>query len=421
MELTDRYIKALRVDSRIQVNDESRRPDTRRKRRGLVLRANPGGARTWYVRKKVDGKQFMRSIGTYPELSLAQARELLDAIDDYPGTPEEAVEALLAPEDPQGSGLTVRRLVNRYIEQECEPFNRDWKNQERTLEKELVTEYGDLPAEELTAEHVLDIVQGCLNRGAPRVAQEALKQIKGLYNWAMGRKRVRRRTVAKADAKTAMRRTAILDIARNPAEGVIAPTYTVRSFHLEGKALLAMPALIRAETSNLREDVKTILLLQMYTFARVGEWCGASWEEIDLGKKLWTIPARRYKTGRDHIVTLPKQAIKILKAWPQQEGYLFPLPRAPHLPLTSDIIGKELNKRRKVMRLPEGFSSHALRHSGATWLAANHCPHDVRERLLGHVIDQAGDMAQRYQHHQFLDERREWTQRWADYLEGKAC
>lgn len=416
VELTDRYIRGLKVDQRKEYADESYRGPKPRK--GLVLWANPSGNHAWLYKRMVSGHRYNLTLGTYPDLTLAQARELVDDIDDHTGTPAEAVAAILAPEEATTSGLTVRRLVNRYIEEEAEPFNRDWRNQQRTLEKELVEKYGDLQAEDLTAEHVLDIVQAALDRKAPRVAQEALKQIKGLYNWAMGKKRVRRLTVDKSAATTAMRRTAIIDIARNPAEGIIAPTYKARSYHLEGKALQAMPAKIG--NSTLREDVKTILLLQMLTFSRVGEWCGAHWDEIDLRKKLWKIPASRYKTGREHTVTLPKQAIKILKAWPKQEGLLFPLPRAEHLPLTSDIIGKELNKRRKLgLKLNKDFSSHALRHSGATWLAAQHCPHEVRERLLGHVVDQAGDMSQRYQHHEFMDERREWTQKWADFLYKK--
>lgn len=414
-ELTERGLRALKVARRTELADESYRPDTKVKRRGLVLLATPS-SKTWYIRKRIAGKRVMARLGEYPALSIAGARELLDDVDDFEGSPQEALAALIAPEVPAAQELTVRRLVNRYIEQEAEPFNRDWRNQLRTLNTELVAKHGDLPADQLNAEHVLDIVQGCLDRGAPRVAQEALKQIKSLYNWAMGRKRVRRREVAKSDAKVVMRRTALLDIPRNPAEGIIAPTYKAKSHHFEGKALQEVPGKIR--DSDLRDDIKQILLLQLLTFTRVGEVAGATWSEFNLSRKVWTIPADRYKTGREQVVMLSRQVVKLLRALPRDEsGYLFPQPRAPK-PLKSDVVGKEINKRRKSLQLHKGFSSHSLRHSGATWLAAQHCPLDVRERLLGHVVDSAGDMAQRYQHHQFLEERREWTQRWADFLEG---
>ena len=417
LEFTDRFVRGVKVDARTLFSDESWRPDLKRKRRGLLLMVEPSGTKTWYIRKREDGKRVMRSIGEFPELGVAGARERFDDVEDHPGSLSEAVQSVLGLDQPKVDQLTVRRLVNRYIEQEAEPFNRDWKNQERTLNTELVARHGDLPADQLTAEHVLGIVQAALDRGSPRVAQEALKQIKSLYNWAMGRKRVRRREVAKADAKTATHRTAILDIARNPAEGIVAPTYKARSYHMEGKTLEGFQSVLREST--LREDIKQILLLQMMTFCRVGEVAGASWSEFDLRNKVWTIPAERYKTGREHIVMLPKQAVKLLKTLPRHEsGYLFPQPRAPR-PIASDVVGKEINKRRKDLKVHKDFSSHALRHSGLTWLAANHCPHEVRERLLGHVVDSSGDMSQRYQHHEFMTERREWTQQWADHIEGK--
>ena len=117
--------------------------------------------------------------------------------------------------------------------------------------------------------------------------------------------------------------------------------------------------------------------------------CGAEWSEFNLRKKKWVIPGDRYKTGEEHIVQLPTQAVKILKSLPNESKYLFTQPRADR-PLTSDVIGKEINKhRKKGFKVHKDFSSHSLLHSGATWLAANECPYDVRERLLGHKIDKA--------------------------------
>lgn len=416
MELTDKYVRALKVEKRTELADESYRPDTRKKRRGLLLFAEPGGSKTWYVRKKIAGKRFMKSIGSYPAITIAQARELLDQVDDHPEGPQAAVAEIHGQHAPQDV-LTVKRLINRYIEEECEPYNRDWKNQEIVLEREL-QHHHELPAEELSTTHVLDIVQAALDRGSPRSAQEALKQIKGMYNWAMGKKRVRRQTVAKEAAKHALVRQVILEMPRNPAEGVIAPTYKPRSHHLEGKPLKGFLKKLRG--SSLRDDCKLILEIQLQTFARVGEVAGMEWSELNLRKRVWAIPAARYKTGREHIVLLSKQTAKLLRKMERGESpYVFPMPRREDLPMTAADVGKEINKVRKSLKQHKDFSSHSLRHSGATWLASQHCPLEVRERLLGHVIDQQGDMSQRYQHHQFLDERKDWTQRWCDHLEEK--
>jgi integrase len=312
--------------------------------------------------------------------------------------------------------MTVDRLINQYIETECCPFNRSWKGQELTLKRELKP-YLNTPADELTSDNVLTIVQSCLDRGSPRAAQEALKQISGLYNWAMGRKRVRRVTQSREDATKARKMAVIIDIARNPTDGVIAPSYKARSYHLEGKALETFSSKLAA--SGLRDDCKIILTIQMQTFCRVGEVSGLHWDELDLKKGTWLIPGERYKTAIDHTVMLSSQTIALLKSLPKVAPHVFGMPLRPDRPVPGRDVAKEVNKARASLKQHEDFTSHSLRHSGSTWLASQHCPLEVRERLMGHAID-VGDMAQRYQHHTFIEERRDWTQRWCDFLEGKS-
>lgn len=361
----------------------------------------------------------MREFGKYPDLTLARARELFDDIEDFDGTIPEAIDALCKPKAADNV-LTVKRLARRYVEEECEPYLRSTANQTGIFEGELIPKFGELAADKLTPENVLSLVQAALDRGSPRTAQEILKQIKALYNWALGKKKSRRVTLAKEDVKTAQIKQKILpNLHDNPADTISIPKYKARSHHLENKPLKAFPALVRE--SALRDDVKNILLIQLMTFCRVGEVARAPRSEFNLKKGEWLIPAARYKTGRDHLVMLSTQVIEIFKSLPGDGEFWFPqpAPKGEQLGLPSREIAKELNKRRKAMKLHKDFSSHSLRHSGATWLASQGCPVEVRERLLGHVVDDDTDMSERYQHHEFIDERREWTQKFSDWLEGK--
>ncbi len=281
MELTDRYIRALVVDKRREIPDESFRHG--KKRRGLVLLAETSGNHKFLYKRMVKGARHNFTLGAYPDLSLAIARERVDDINDYDGSPSAAWQALFAPTE-KPEVMTVDRLINSYIEKECEPYNRDWANQQVILKRELQP-YLSMPADEMTVDHVLDIVQGCLDRGSPRTAQEALKQVRGMYNWAMGKKRVRRRVVSKEEATQALVRKVIVKMAKNPAEGVIAPEYKARHYHLRGKALSSFTKKLAA--SNLRDDCKLILLIQLQTFCRVGEVSGMRWDEINLKKRVW--------------------------------------------------------------------------------------------------------------------------------------
>jgi integrase len=416
MQLTDRYIRGIKASEltrRKEIADQSLRDNKPRK--GLVLLASPTGNHAWFYQRMLKGTRHKRQLGTYPELTLADARELVDDINDHDDGPEAAMDKLLGPNEPEASVLTVQRLINRYMDEECSQ-NRGWEYQKQTLERELA-DYLHLPANELTTDHVKAIMQDCLNRKAPRTAQEILKQIKGLYNWALGTKRVRKTLQKKEDVSIVQVRTKIKEISHNPTEGIVPPRYETESFHFEGKALKAF--LPKLKASDVRDDAKLILKIQYQTFCRVGEVAGMRWDELDLKKRRWVIPGERYKNGRPHTVCLSKQTAAILKELPREsETYVFKQPRNDQ-PINSRDVAKAINKRRDSLNMDSRFKSHVLRHSGATWLAAQHCPVDVRERLLGHVVDDPTDMAQRYQHHDFWKERTKWTQQWCDYLEGK--
>ncbi len=415
MELTDKTIQKLTPEKRQEISDTSLR--NRKPRRGLVLLASPTTDHTWLYQRMVSGKRVKRTLGTYPTLSLAMARELVDEINDHDKGPQAALDEMFAPKEPEAKVLTVQKLINRYMDEECSE-NRCWENQQKILETEL-GDYLSLPANELTTEQVIGIVQGCLNREAPRQAQEILKQIKGMYNWALGTKRIRKSLKKKSDVTTVQVRTKIEEITHNPTEGIVPPRYETESFHFEGKALEAfLPKLAK---SNVRDDVKLILSIQLQTFCRVGEVAGMKWGELDLQNRVWIIPAERYKNGSPHTVYLSTQTadtLRALKKKRQSETYVFKLPRFDRPVLNTDVA-KSINKQRDSLKMDTRFTSHVLRHSGATWLAKQHCPVDVRERLLGHVVDNPNDMAQLYQHHNFLEERKEWTQQWCDFLEAK--
>tara|TARA_B100001540_G_scaffold311898_1_gene332099 strand:- start:774 stop:2021 length:1248 start_codon:yes stop_codon:yes gene_type:complete len=412
MELTDAFIRRLSTDKRREIPDESRRHGN--PRRGLVLLANPSGRHAFLFKRMFRGVRFNQTLGTYPELTLAQAREMVDAINDHDGGPGEGIAALFPDEAPDNA-LTVGRLIKQYIRDECEPHNRDWANQQLVLERELKP-YLDLSAERLTTDDVVDVVQRCLDRGSPRTAQEAVKQVRGLYNWAMGRKRVRRTAVRREEAKKPIVRQRLLDIAQNPAEGVSAPQYQTRAHYLSGKALANF--LPRLWASDLRHDIKVILAIQLQTFCRVGEVAGMRWDELDLRRRRWVIPGQRYKTGREHVVMLSKQTTALLRRVDRAHDiYVFPMPRRDNH-ISSRDVAKAINKARDSLKQADEFSSHALRHSGRTWLAEQKCPFEVRERLVGHVTDSASDMGARYEHYDYLAERKEWTQVWCDFLAG---
>jgi integrase len=256
------------------------------------------------------------------------------------------------------------------------------------------------------------IINDLLDEGKAGAAKEALKQIGTCYSWATGTKRNRRRVIARSEVRKAVKQVALLSIV-NPADGLSVPQYHQRSYHFKN----AKEFLPKLAKSAIRQDIQNVLRLQFETFARVGEVAGLRWTEIDLKKRQWLLPAQRSKTGTPHLIMLSKQSATLLRSLKNDSDYVFPKPQRDK-PLDTDDVVKGINKARESLKVHKDFSSHSLRHTGKTWLASQGCPAEVSERLLNHSMVDMSDMNKRYDHHEYEQEKRVWTQKWCDYLAG---
>lgn len=163
--------------------------------------------------------------------------------------------------------------------------------------------------------------------------------------------------------------------------------------------------------------VQAALKLTMYTAMRPGIVASARWEDIDLAAAEWHVPGERMKTGHDHLVSLPRQALVVLDLMQSVGGtgeYVFPA-----------------QARQKTPHLHRDTLSSALRRQG---LQGKHAPHgfrgmlrtvarerlgvdpDVLEAQLAHA--KRGEVQQAYDHTRFVEKRREVMQAWADYLDS---
>ena len=152
------------------------------------------------------------------------------------------------------------------------------------------------------------------------------------------------------------------------------------------------------------------------TFVRPGELRNARWDEIDIENALWSIPAERMKMNRDHVVPLSKQALDLLvqlKRCTTADGFLFPGVIDSRKPISDVTLIKMLHimgyeGEKKVV-------PHGMRHTASTILNEKRFPSDVIERQLAHV--DKNKVRGTYNHAEYLEERREMMQWWANYLD----
>ena len=164
-----------------------------------------------------------------------------------------------------------------------------------------------------------------------------------------------------------------------------------------------------------REAISALALeLCILTAARSGEILGMRWPEIDLGKKIWTVPADRMKAGREHRVPLSARAVAILRQLEKlKTGDFVFAGQARNKPL-SNMAMEMVLRRMKI----EGATVHGFRSSFRDWAGnVSNFPREVTETALAHVI---GDKAeQAYRRSDALEKRRKLMEAWASYCEPK--
>jgi integrase len=155
------------------------------------------------------------------------------------------------------------------------------------------------------------------------------------------------------------------------------------------------------------------------TAARTGEVLGATWAEIDLKAKVWTVPAGRMKAGREHRVPLSVRAIKVLEAVKPLAIGREPA-RLPVFP--SQEAGKPLSSMALAMllrRMDVKTTVHGFRSSFRDWAGeASNFPREVAEAALAHTVGDATERA--YRRGDALEKRRKLMEAWAGYAEPKA-
>lgn len=365
--------------------------------RGLFLLVNPDGSKWWRFRYYRPGtkKRNTLSLGTFPDVSLKQARErrdqarklVADGID--PGDQRKA-ESL--------SGAETFEAIAREWHAKHVP---NWSpaHADRLmarLEKDVFPWIGRKPIANLTAPDVLAILRRVDARGARDTAHRVHQHCGQVFRYAVATGR------ASHDPTPALR-------------GAIPPTRTKHHASITDPDRIG--ELLRAIDGYQGSNVtRAALQLAPLAFVRPGELRQAEWSEFDLDKAEWRIPAERMKMNAPHIVPLAEQAVAILRDLAPLTGsgrYLFPGLRTRARPMSENTVNAAL---RRMGFDRDTMTGHGFRSMASTLLNEQGWHRDAIERQLAHAERDAVRAAYNYAEH--LPERRKMMQAWADYLDS---
>jgi len=164
-----------------------------------------------------------------------------------------------------------------------------------------------------------------------------------------------------------------------------------------------------AELRGDRTTSSVALQFTILTAARTAETIGATWDELDLKKKTWTVPAKRMKAGREHRVRLSDRAVELLTALPRRGVFVF-----------ASVSGRPLSDRAMLKNLQErhpGITVHGFRSAFRDWaFERTNYSHKLAELCLAHAI--GNETEQAYLRGDGLQKRIRLMQAWADFLSG---
>jgi len=388
-KLTDKALRALKPRERIyNVADGD----------GLSIEIWPTGGMYWRFRYRYANKAKRLSLGVFPEVSLREARDNL----------AEARAKLRAGVDPSKDRQEARAALITAGDREFGKVAAEWLAQQKP---------GWAPETYRKATYVIDHYLSPLLKGAD-VATLATPEAR------------------RAIAAVAARAPALAQKARGHLGSVVEHAIH-RGLREEGRMLSLRGAVpkhgkghIAAATSP--EEVRPLLaaidaydspvtraalLVAMLTTLRPGVVAGARWAEIDLRGAEWQVPAERMKTRHAHVVPLPRQAVAELEGMLKFTAggeYVFPpLARQKSAHLHRDALSAALRR----MGMQGVHATHGFRAMFRTVARERLAiPADVLEAQLAHA--KRGDVQKAYDRTQFLDERKDAMQRWADYLDA---
>jgi integrase len=410
--------------------EPSKSPYRLKDSQNLFLVVYPSGHKSWEYRYEADGKSYALILGTYgarTAMGLKAAREKRDetstkraaGIDPVTAAKLESENQRAALEaarvarhkaqeakararlEAERGAITFRTIAEKWIASNKGSWSAGHAHQcEQSLNDHVYPKLGKKHPEAIEPAHVLDLISGMLAEGKVETARRTRQRMDSAFSYAEAYYGLRANPVHTARKQLA----SLFKAARNahPEE------------HYPAVAVKDVPQLLRAMRAYSGSPVTTALLwFVTLTACRTGEARGAKWQEFDLDAGLWTIPAQRMKSRREHVVYLAPVVVQLLKDLkPQTRGlpWVFPHPTRNDKPLSENALLYVLAS----IGFKDKQTGHGLRRVFSTIANASQMfSADVIEAALAHK--DADSVRSAYNMAQYEKERRKL----ADWYAGE--
>ena len=388
MPLTDTHIRNIRYTGKPKKYFDGG---------GLFLFVSATGSKLWRMAYRFEQKSKLLSFGEYPTVSLKDARERRD----------EAKKKLANGIDPSAHKKSIKAAQLAEINDTFQNIALEWHKTRMAefsdkhrgtilyrLETYLFPAIGKANIAKLEPQDILAVVRPIEQKGLFETSRRLLQIISQVYRYAVITGRAKHNIAA-------------------DLRGALRPRKVTHRAAVKGTDNVSQ-LLRNCENYNGYFPIVCALRLAPLVFVRPTELRAAEWSEIDLKAREWRIPAERMKMKQIHIVPLAEQAIRILEELYLYSGrgkYLFPSIRTEARPLSDATL---LNALRRMGYAKGEMCTHGFRSIASTLLNELGYNRDWIERQLAH--GERDEVRAAYNYAEYLPERRQMMQEWADYL-----
>ena len=376
---------------------------------GMYLEILPNGNKFWRFRfRQANGKENLMTFGQYPEVSLADAREKRSAARRLMG---EGIDPAKHRDEQRRAAIAIDANTFEKLAREWHGVKKNsWspayaRNVLHRLEMDIFPGVGKIAIEQITHRQVIDCLRKIEARGAHEIAKRDKAVCSQIFSFAI-----------QSGVGT-----------RNPVADMHGVLQAVSPGNFPAISADELPEFLAALRSNeacMHPTTRIGLRLLMLVFVRTSELIETPWSEIAEGSDSWTIPWHRMKLGKrhlnpikkDHFVPLSRQAQALLAELRKITGggtYIFPNLRDHGRPMSNNAFLKALER----MGYKGDMSGHGFRALAMSAIKEKlGYRHEVVDRQLAHV--HKDKIARAYDRAEFIEQRREMMQAWADYLDS---
>ncbi|WP_295002297.1 integrase arm-type DNA-binding domain-containing protein [uncultured Dechloromonas sp.] len=365
--------------------------------KGMYLLIQSSGAKLWRMDYRFDSKRKTLALGTYPETSLAQAREKRDearkllAQDIDPSAQRKQDKA----ERRDAQANTFEAIARDWMKVRGKEWSETYAGKTKAcLERHAFPVIGSKPIKSINAPELLAMLRAIEKRGTVDMAHRIQQHCGAVFRYAIS--------------------TGLAEV--DPTPSLHGALSTVKAKHYPALTDPKDFAELLRSIDEYRGEVTTkiAMLMLAYTFQRTKEIRFAEWSQFDFDAALWRIPKEVMKMREAHIVPLSKQVIEHLKELHCLTGtgrLLFPSMANRDRPISENTVTYALAR----MGFKGQMTGHGFRSVASTILNEQGYRHDVIERQLAH--SEQNQVRAAYNRAEYLPERKKMMKEWADYLD----